>query len=283
MRPNRLESVSEIKLAIEAIWEDGAVIIPDAFPPAMIDRLVRDFSTFGDEIPIGTNAEDPFQAEFYGSGTKRFTGLVGKVRSFEDIILNEMLLSIADEFLLPLCGEYMVNTAEMIEVNAGAKAQYVHRDNENWPEAAGLGELMVATIVALVDFTAENGATRVVPGSHRWQRERRPSDAELVPAAMTKGSALVYLGSALHGAGANATADTLRRSFHLSYCLGWLRTEENHYVAMPFDKVPDLQARTRQLLGFTSYKPKVMPGGMLGLKDCEDITPLFAPPETPFN
>jgi ectoine hydroxylase-related dioxygenase (phytanoyl-CoA dioxygenase family) len=94
---------------------------------------------------------------------------------------------------------------------------------------------------------------------------------------MPKGAAVIYFGSTLHGAGANMTSQIIRNSFHLSFCLGWLRTEENHYIATPFDLVPQLAPRTRQLLGFTTYKPKVMPAGLLGLKDCEDISPLFAP------
>ncbi len=279
-KPPMIETLSvrsDIHDLRRALARDGAVIVEDFLSPQDVDSLVLAYKPYSDRTDVGTNVDDAFQAAFYGKKTKRFTGLIGKSPSFQQVVLHPIYQAVADDFLLKLSGEYVINTAEMIEVYPGSPAQYVHRDAENWPEAFDLGELLVASIVALTDFTAENGATRVVPGSHLWHVDRRPTDAECVPAVMRKGSAVIYLGRTLHGAGANQTRTEIRNSFHLSFCLGWLRTEENHFIATPFDLVPTLEARTRQLLGFSTYKPKVMPAGMLGLKDCEDIGPLFAP------
>jgi ectoine hydroxylase-related dioxygenase (phytanoyl-CoA dioxygenase family) len=102
----------------------------------------------------------------------------------------------------------------------------------------------------LVDFTQENGATCVVPGSHRWDKARQFEDQELAYAEMSAGSAVLYLGSTLHAGGANTTADQWRRGFHLSYCLGWLRTEENNLLAVPPVKAKQLSPRAQELVGY---------------------------------
>ena len=94
-------------------------------------------------------------------------------------------------------------------------------------------EIQVASVIALDDFRAENGATRVVPGSHRWPRARKPEEHEIADAVMPAGGAVIYLGSTIHGAGANSTREEWRRGLHISYVLGWLRTEENNYLAVP--------------------------------------------------
>src|SRR4029077_7803274 len=94
-------------------------------------------------------------------------------------------------------------------------------------------ELQVASVIALVDFTAGNGATRVFPGSHKWEAGRYPAAGdEPEIAVMPAGSAILYLGSTFHGGGAH-TGGEPRRGVHLSYTLGWLRTEENNYLAVP--------------------------------------------------
>jgi ectoine hydroxylase-related dioxygenase (phytanoyl-CoA dioxygenase family) len=82
-------------------------------------------------------------------------------------------------------------------------------------------ELQVASMVALVDFRAENGATRIVPGSDRWPHDRRPEESEIAEAEMPAGSAALYLGSTIHGAGTNATASEWRHGLHVSYVLGY--------------------------------------------------------------
>ncbi len=122
---------------------------------------------------------------------------------------------------------------------------------------------------ALSDFTAEVGATRVIPGSHLWsERDEDGDDSEAVQAVMPAGSVLLYSGKVRHGAGANQTADTWRWGLHVSYVVGWLRPEENHNMAVPIDTARDLPERAQALLGYTSYVPDK--GGRLGLVEFED-------------
>jgi ectoine hydroxylase-related dioxygenase (phytanoyl-CoA dioxygenase family) len=153
----------------------------------------------------------------------------------------------------------------------------IHRDELVWvhlpkPHA----EVQLASVIALVDFTADNGATRVVPGSHRWEADRVATDDEIVAAEMPAGSAVIYLGSTMHFGGANVTADESRRGMHVSYCVGWLRTEENQYLATPLDVVRSLPRESQELLGFAAHDAVAVGGGYLGTVDVQDPVELIA-------
>ena len=134
----------------------------------------------------------------------------------------------------------------------------------------------MASVIALVDFTAENGATRVVPGSHRWDWERMPTPRTSPIAAMPAGSGVIYLGSTLHGGGPNTTADQWRRGMHLSYVLGWLRTEENHYLATPPEIARTLPRHAQELLGYAAHDALQQGGGYLGALDLRDPVDMLA-------
>ena len=148
---------------------------------------------------------------------------------------------------------------------------FLHRDELVWcqvPEPHP--ELQVASIIALEDFTAENGATRVVPGSHRWPRDRQPQLDELVAAEMPAGAAIIYLGSTIHGGGPNTTKTQRRRGMHMSFNLGWLRTEENNYLTTPPKIARTLPRRAQELLGYAAHDAIMLGGGYLGTVDTRD-------------
>jgi ectoine hydroxylase-related dioxygenase (phytanoyl-CoA dioxygenase family) len=130
--------------------------------------------------------------------------------------------------------------------------------------------LQLASITALVDFEVANGATRVVPGSHRWPHERQPEPDEIADAVMPAGASVIYLGSTIHGGGANDTKDVWRRGVHLSYVLGWLRTEENHYLGTPPEVARRLPRKARELLGYAIHDAIASGGGYLGAVDLRD-------------
>ena len=106
---------------------------------------------------------------------------------------------------------------------------------------------------ALSDFTQENGGTRIIPGSHRWDQDRSPEDNEIVSAEMPAGSAVMYLGNTLHGGGANRTQNTKRRGMFMGFCLGWLRTEEHTFLSTPIEAVRGMPERAQELLGYQSH------------------------------
>jgi ectoine hydroxylase-related dioxygenase (phytanoyl-CoA dioxygenase family) len=153
----------------------------------------------------------------------------------------------------------------------------LHRDEAVWihlPQPHP--DVQLSSVIALVDFTADNGATRVAPGSHRWPADRVPTDADLVPAEMRAGSAVVYLGSAVHGGGPNVTTGQRRRGMHVSYCVGWLRTEENQYLSAPPDVVRTMPRRSQELLGYAAHDAVTAGGGYLGVVDLRDPVDLLA-------
>jgi ectoine hydroxylase-related dioxygenase (phytanoyl-CoA dioxygenase family) len=187
------------------------------------------------------------------------------------------LLAVCDEILAPSCARYQLNLAHVLDRGPGAEQQFIHRDELVWVHVPRPHpELQVAAVIALVDFTAANGATRVIPGSHRWDADRSPTDDEYAVAEMSAGSAVMYLGSTLHGGGPNSTADQWRRGMHLSYVLGWLRTEENHYLATPPEIARTLPRRAQELLGYAAHDALASGGGYLGALDLRDPVDMLA-------
>jgi ectoine hydroxylase-related dioxygenase (phytanoyl-CoA dioxygenase family) len=154
----------------------------------------------------------------------------------------------------------------------------------NWPYFEWPNfEVTVSSMFALSDFSRENGATVVAPGSHLWEDgERLPEPQEVTQAVMSAGSVLLYLGNTMHGAGWNRNESEWRRGMHISFVLGWLRPEENSNIAVPLEVARKLPQRAQQLLGYHSYHaaPSVL-GGSLGLVDVRDASEWLDPGAAP--
>ncbi len=252
---------------------DGAVIIHRLLDEATVDVLQAELAPALELQGPGSRSSDPVWEEFHGQRTQRVTGLVNWSRTFVDLIQHPLLTGWADDALRPVCGSYSLSSGQMIIIGAGEEAQYLHRDQSNWPWFNGLfpdgPEVNVNALIALSPFTAANGATRVVPGSHRQDDHEAYDPERAVPAEMDRGSVLLFSGKTVHAAGANRTT-TARHGLHVSYVAGWLRTEENHQLAVPPPVVATLPRRVRKLLGFEQYDPGATGGGRLGLVDFED-------------
>ena len=151
----------------------------------------------------------------------------------------------------------------------------IHRDEWVWVHYRNpKPEIQLATIIALEEFTCENGATCVVPGSHQWSSDRQAEESEMAYAEMPAGAAVIYLGSTLHAGGAN-TSQKRRRGVHMSYCLGWLRTEENNVLAVPPDTARTLSRRAQELVGYGIHDAINDNGGYLGMLDMAHPTTLL--------
>jgi ectoine hydroxylase-related dioxygenase (phytanoyl-CoA dioxygenase family) len=184
---------------------------------------------------------------------------------------------VCDAVLGPNCSRYQLNVAQVMDRGPGAERQIWHRDEDVWvhlprPHA----EVQLASVIALVDFTAEIGATVVAPGSHRWERGRLPNSDEVACAEMPAGSAVVYLGSTIHAGGCNTTADRWRRGMHMSFVVGWLRTEDNNYLSTPPAVARALPRRSQELLGYATHDAIAVGGGYLGAVDLLDPIDLLA-------
>ncbi len=259
---------------LDAIEHDGAAIVEDMIAPDRLASLNRELDGAIATTPPGSRSGSTLWEAFHGSPTVRFTGLAARSPVFVELLEHEVLGAYADSALLPNAGSYWLNTGQAMIVGPGEQAQMLHRDMGNWPAFAAQGaaapEVTVSSIFALSDFHEANGATRVTPGSHRWESfdvmDGKPE--ETIPAEMRAGSALLYSGKVVHGAGANRS-DGWRRGLHLSFVLGWLRPEEASPLMIPFDLAKTFSPRVQQLLGYTSYDPAPILGGRLWLVDFE--------------
>ncbi len=238
-----------------ALERDGAVVVENIVSPEQLSRLNGDLDANISAIAPGLRNPSHQEAiEFYGHSTVRIDGLPGKSAAFLEFMSLSQLRETADYFLLPNCDDYLLNTGQLIQIGPGETDQVLHRDEDAWlhyPEPRLT--LQVEAMFALSDFTIGNGATAVVPGSHRWPLDREARPEEVVRAEMTAGSALFYMGSTIHGGGANTTDDEHRRGMFLGYCVGWLRTEENMFLTVPIEQVRTMPVRIQELLGYKAH------------------------------
>ncbi len=274
----RLKSIDPIESIVEALESAGAVIVEGLLDADCL-------ACFNAEIDEHVEAADPSRKLmnpaiewFMGKETRHLTGVAGKSRVFaERVLCHETLCGIADAILLPSCVRYQLNVAHVLDRGPGSEQQLLHRDELVWCHVPRPHpELQLASVIALNEFVADNGATRIVPGSHRWPLDREPRPEEVVAAEMQVGSAIVYLGSTIHGGGPNVTKDHRRRGMQLSYTLGWLRTEENHYLSTPPEIARTLPRRAQELLGYAVHDAVAVGGGYLGAVDTCDPVELMS-------
>lgn len=262
----------------DALRADGAVLVDRFVPAATVDAVNAEVADAVAAAEPGMRTINPMIQAFFGPCTKHVSALAAVSPTFADeVMTHHTYRHLCDEILLPSCSRYRLNLGHLIARGPGAEAQIPHRDEDVWPHfPRPHDELQIASLVALVDFRAENGATCVVPGSHRWPRERRPRDDEIVAAELPAGGAVIYLGSTIHFAGTNATADEWRLGVHVSYTLGWLRTEENNSLAVPPSVARTLSPAAQELLGYAVHDAIADGGGYLGMVRMRDPMELLA-------
>ncbi len=260
----------------QALKDDGGVIVEGLLASDVVARIRDEVSAARAAANPGMRHLNPAIQFFYGDKTRHVNGMAAQSRAFAtEVLTHPVLLAICDRVLLPSCARYQLNLGHLIDRGPGAQAQLLHRDEDVWVHVPRPhGELQVASMIALEPFRVDNGATRLVPGSHRWPRARRPEEHEIADAVMPAGSAVIYLGSTIHGAGANSTREEWRAGLHISYTLGWLRTEENNYLAVPPELVRTLPRAAQEVLGYAVHDAIASGGGylgMLGLRDPVDL------------
>jgi hypothetical protein len=273
----------EIHAAIE---RDGAVIIEGLLSPDVVARVNDEVGAALDQADPDDAMFNPVMQAFHGPCTRQVSGVPGLSPTFAvEVMCHPLLLALADRILLPSCARYQLNLGHLLQRGPGAEEQWLHRDEAVWSDMPRPGpELQLATVIAFVDFTRENGATRVVPGSHRWPDRAlspaeqvlgtQPAPEQIAYAEMPAGSAVVYLGGTIHAGGANST-DIPRRGAHLSYCLGWLRTEENNYLSIPPALAAKLPRQAQELIGYSVHDSIPRGGGYLGMVRMQDPVELL--------
>lgn len=232
-----------------ALSSGGAVVIENCIPLELVDRVAAELR------PHFDGSGDQYYADFEGYKTLRLSEILARSRSSAELVGHPFMLAVIDRILLPHCINYRIGSCTGIEIFPGETAQVLHTDDGIYPIHIQGMELQVSAMWALTDFTRENGATHVLPGSHSGPLLSSTSNAtHTVQATMARGSLLLYLGSVLHGGGANNT-QLPRMGLVNTYSLGWLRQEENHYLAIPREIADSYPERIRQLMGYQSHGP----------------------------
>lgn len=228
---------------------DGYCIVRDVAPPETIAALDRDLAS--------RFANTPFcEGGFYGSRTKRFGALLRRTPHAAALVQHRLILDIVEAVLSPWCQRITLNLSQAVELHPRALAQYPHRDEDLYGGPKGEVEYQVNVIWPTTPFTADNGATLVWPGSNRIGSSTDPTTDAAIAAEMEPGSALLFLGSTLHGGGGNDT-DGIRRGVIIGYCLGWLRTFENQYLVYPPDVARQFDPELGALIGYAQHLPNL--------------------------
>lgn len=238
---------TQVSQHLETINRDGYVIIEDLIPAKIISDLSTELERHFEKTPTG-------EGLFYGLKTKRMGRIFSRSHISQDLATNPIILGIMDGILGPFCQRYQIHLTQAIKIDPGETQQILHRDDEMLPCPASDINLMANVMWALEDFTAQNGATVVWPGSHKYPITRDAPKEELVQAVMKKGSALVWLGTTQHCGGANIS-DAPRSGLTISYSLGWLRQAENQFLAYPPEIARDFPSQIQDLIGYKVHRP----------------------------
>ena len=230
---------------VAVMQRDGACIVRDVLSPETLARLNADLKPWIDRSKTGAD-------DFTGRHTKRTGALIARCPESRPLVTHPLILEAANELLGPYCQRIQLHLTQTIDILPGQVAQILHRDRLAWggyiPKPI---EPQFNTLWALTDFTEENGATHIIPGSQDWPLDRNPkSQSESIQAAMRRGSVLCYSGTVIHGGGANRS-DAARIGLNVTYCLSWLRQEENQFLSCPPHIARDLEPTLTDLLGYT--------------------------------
>ena len=233
-----------IETILEILDEDAGLIIDNFLSDQNLESIKNDLKPY---LNVTRNGQD----EFTGFETKRVGALMARSKTCQDLALDPLINQMAESFLGPHCESYQLHFTSAIQIGPGESSQILHRDRGVWggyiPRKI---ETQFSTVWAINDFTKENGATQVVPGSHKWHKDREPLPEEITYAEMKAGSVFIYTGSVLHGGGTNVTEQP-RLGVFLHYAPSWLRQEENQYLSCPPEVAKNFSPELRSLIGYS--------------------------------
>lgn len=249
---------------LERLRTDGYVILEGLLAPGEIAELTAALAPFEAGRPMGRN-------DFEGENSQRVYSLVAKGPAFRRLAEHPRIVAVLDQVLLP---NYLLSTFQSIRLHPGETAQAFHSDDAFYliprPRPSTLG---VSVIWAIEDFTADNGATEIIPGSHRWGMEH-PDDRShtVVPAIMPAGSAIVFDAATWHRGGANRSSGT-RLAISPQYCQPYLRPQESQLLIMPPPAARECSDRLRAMLGYSIHPPFI--GQVEGMHPLRLVDPAY--------
>lgn len=232
-------AIAEADLA--AVQRDGYVILPDLLSTDELAEIREAVRPLLDRH--GRNA-------FEGRTTQRVYSVLNKTRTCDRVADHPRVLALLDRLFLP---NYLLSMLQVINILPGEQAQMLHTDDGFYPLPRPRKALGAATIWAIDDFSADNGATDIVPGSHDWDH-RMPEESEREPVLMRAGSCVFFLSTLWHGGGANRSANP-RMAVTAQYCEPWLRPQEAFTLSTTRDTVRAVSEDIRRMLGYSIHPP----------------------------
>jgi ectoine hydroxylase-related dioxygenase (phytanoyl-CoA dioxygenase family) len=236
------DSKVDVKTITETLEKDGALILNNVVDAEFLAALRAETDPYMETTSNGAD-------DFGGRLTTRTGGLMMRSEKCRDLIMDPRIMEPCNAFLSPYCEKVQLHLTQIIRIRAGEKAQPIHRDRWAWGTHLAHVEPQFNTIWAITDFTAENGATQLVPGSTKWPDDAKIDPTQITQAEMKAGSVLIYSGSVFHGGGANRS-DGDRIGINITYTLGWLRQEENQYLTCPPELAKTLPRELQALAGY---------------------------------
>lgn len=263
-----------VEEVLEIIARDGGVILQNVLSSEQLRQINEDIDRKMDSLQAGLRDGNIYNEAFFGQFTKRITNMVMTSRVFrEEIMAAPVTLAYQDALLSETADNIWLTAAQVIELQPGQPEQFLHRDFEAWPFFRTLGpsfpEIATNFLIALTESTEEMGATRIIPGSHRWEDyEYRGEPSMTIPVEMNAGDGLLTSARVLHCGGANRS-NRKRRIMAMAYNVGWLTPEEAYPFMVPVEIARTLTPRAQQLIGFRTFTNSR--GGSLWAYDMQEL------------
>ncbi len=230
---------SQIEQIAQQVEKSGYAVVPDFLDKDRLRQLCRDLRPIFDAV--GSR-----ESEKFGRQTIHTHNLLAKTRAVDELLLDSLLLGLIEGILGP---DFQVSGVAAMRPGPGDQRQHLHTDDGHYPIPRPHPPLIVNTLIALDPFTVENGATEVVPGSHRF-KERLEQDTETVGVEMPAGGLLLWDGALWHRGGGNSTLGSYRRSINVNFNLAWLKQRENQFVGVPPEVVVAMPEALQALIGY---------------------------------
>jgi ectoine hydroxylase-related dioxygenase (phytanoyl-CoA dioxygenase family) len=230
----------------EALCTAGCAVVEQLINNDHMDQIAAEMEPFIAATAFGLDS-------FTGKKTRRTGSLIARSRSTHELASHPVITEATKSIICERATTMQLHLTQIIDLEPGAEPQPIHRDQWAWdffPFPEGW-EVEISTIWALTDFTKENGATRVIPGSHLWEDKLRLSHDKTIPAEMPRGSILLYAGSTYHGGGGN-NSDARRTGINIDYAASFLRQEENQYLACPPEIAATIDPELAKLMGYST-------------------------------
>ncbi len=236
---------NDVETHLARIEEVGYTVVEGAIDLALVDALNDDLRRIERALDVA-----PAQNSFEGFHTVRIYNLLAHGADFESVPVHPAVLPICERVLDP---GLLISSLSSIAIGPGESAQGIHADDQLIPLAKPHEAIICNTMWALTDFTEANGATRVIPGSHKADHSPDLTQTyDTVAAEMPKGSVLIWHGSLWHGGGANTTSER-RVGIAMNYCAGFIRQQENQQLGLSRETVGQFSPRLQELVGYGLY------------------------------